>query len=197
MSAEVKSMSLDQMLQGFIPNRRGRKPADLPVIRNGNGALLPRYLVEKRIGLRRENGAMKLKKLTARHLRIIGMHLEGFSVEQIAVSMPCSIPTVSRIVNDPLSQVILKRVYEDRQGELQSLGGVAIQAVREGLGPEQPIGVRLRAVDRYAKVRETMLSKDKIDESAEDVIARMLSRMNITAENVQVNIGTGNGVDHE
>ena len=86
---------------------------------------------------------MKLKRLTHRHLSIIGMHLEGHSLEVIASNMNCTLNTVSRVLNDPLAQGILKRVYEDRKGEVHALGGKAIAAVREGLDDRQPIGTRL------------------------------------------------------
>ena len=184
MSANPKDI-----ISSFIPGQRGRKPANLPVIYNANGEVVPRYLTEKMLGMRRMNGAMKLQRLTHRHLKIIGMHLEGHSLEMIAMNMPCSINTVSRVLNDPLSQVILKRTYEDRKGEVQALGGKAIAAVREGLDERHPVGTRLRAVDRFAKIRQTMLGEDAGEDSAEDVIARMLSRMNVAGDvNIQVNV---------
>ena len=181
-------MSLESMMQNFVPGQRGRKPAPaLPVIRDSDGNVIPRYLTEKHLGVRRENGAMKLKKLTNRHLKIVGMHLEGASVEMIASNCNCTISTVSRILNDPLAQQILKRVYSDREGEVQALGGKALQAVRDGLDKQQPINTRLRAVSSYAKVREVMMPKDKGSESAEDVIARMLAAVQINGGNVQMN----------
>lgn len=178
-----------ELISSFIPGARGRKPANLPALTDSGGRALPRYLVEKVIGTRRENGALKLKRLTNRHLKLIGAHLEGLSLEQIAHANHLTIATVSRVLNDPLAQAMLKRVYTSREGEIQALGGKAVDVVRRGLDKEQPIGVQLRAVDRYTKLRETMLPKDKLSDTAEDVIARMLERGNIIGENIQINIG--------
>lgn len=177
------------MIQSFMPNSRGRRPVDLPQLVDANGRLLPRYLIEKITGVRRETGALKLKRLTNRHMKIIGMHLEGMSLEQIAMNARVSIPTVSRVLNDPLATAILQKIYKGREEEIKALTGKAIDVVRKGMDGEQPMGVRLRAVDRLAKLRETVLPKDKGAESAEDVIARMLERTTIIGENVQINVG--------
>jgi len=176
-----------EVLQTFDRGRRGRKPANLPRIRDDNGSLLPRYLVEKATGQRRANGAMKLKSLRTRHYAIIAKHLEGKSLEQVAIECRVSINTVSRVLNDPLAQTVLKRVYVGREGEIHALSGKAIQAVRDGLSADA-IGTRLRAVDKYAKLREVMTT-EKSDESAEDVIARMLRNATIIGENIQINVG--------
>lgn len=189
MNAEAKDVGEEFI--SFIPGQRGRKPADkLPVVRDSNGNAYPRYLVEKHLGIRRENGALKLKRLTARHLKVIALHLEGHSLETIANNIPCTISTVSRVLNDPLSQRILKTVYEDRKGEIHALGGKAVAAVRAGLDEKQTIGTRLRAVDRFAKIKSALVGEENSNESAEDVIARMFANTTVLGNvNIQVNQG--------
>lgn len=169
--------------------RRGRKPIDLPTIPAPGGGNLARYAIEKLTGLRRENGAMKLKRLTHRHYRIIGLHLEGNSLEQISSSMHITFTTISRVLNDPLAQSILKRVYGHREEEIEALTGKAIDATRSAITGDHPIGMKLRGVDRLIKIREVMLSKDKGRESAEDVIARMLRGATFINSQVQINAG--------
>lgn len=157
-------------------------------------AYLPRqhrYLAEKRSGLRRENGALKLTRLTHRHYKIIGLHLEGKSIEEIANTLHLSFSTISRVLNDPLSQGILKRVYNHREEEIHALAGKAIEATREALTGDHPIGVKLRGVDRFVKIRETMVNKEQGRESAEDVIARILSNAKFVNSNVQINVNSG------
>jgi hypothetical protein len=179
-----------ELISNFMPGQPGRKAAEVPTVLDQNGQALPRYLVEKINGQRRENGAMKLRRLTARHYRIIGMHLEGLSLERIARECLVTVSTASRIINDPLAQDIIKKVFSNREGEIQSLGGKALDAVRAGLDEGQTVGVRLKAVGAYTKMREAMLPKDKGSESAEDVIARILGNAKIIGtQNVQVNIG--------
>lgn len=176
----------------FIPNLRGRRPADLPQLTDGKGRPLPRYLVEKAIGLRRETGAAKLKRLTTRHLKMLGMRLEGYPLERIAQEMNCTLHTVSRVLNDPLAQDLLRKVYTSRASEVQHLAGKAIEATREALNKEQPIGVRLRGVAAFQKIHEVMVPKDTERETAEDVVQRIL-KSGIIAENVQINVGTKGG----
>jgi hypothetical protein len=178
-----------ELISSFMPGQPGRKAASTPVVLDQNGKSLPRYLVEKLNGTRRENGAMKLKRLTARHYRIIGLHVEGKSLEQISRDCLITVSTASRILNDPLAQEIIKRMYSHRENEIQALGGQALEAVRDSLDKGQNVGTRLRGVAAYAKIRETMMPKDKGQESAEDVIARMLGSNLIVGNNVQVNIG--------
>lgn len=178
-----------ELLSSFVPGQTGRKAADKPVVLDSNGKTLPRYLVEKLSGARRENGAMKLKRLTARHYRIIGMHLEGRSLEHIARDCLITMSTASRILNDPLAQAIIGKTLVHREAEIQALGGKAVAAVRAALGDDQTVGVRLKGVNALAKLHETLMPKDKGQESAEDVIARMLSHGAIIGTNIQVNIG--------
>jgi hypothetical protein len=178
------------------PGQRGRRPANLPRLTDNQGRALPRYLVEKKLGLRRDNGAAKLKRLTARHLRIIGARIAGDSLQKIAMEQGVTIATASRVLNDPLSQNLLKKVYGDQQDQIQALGAKAIAACAEALHDDQTMGTRLRGVAAYTKIREVMLPKDKGTESAEDVIARMLANgsfvnngtINI-AGNQQINSG--------
>lgn len=174
----------------YTQGLRGRRPFNMPVLRDTNNKPLPRYVSEKALGIRRENGAMKLKSLRHKHLCIIGMHLQGMSLEGVALRMRCTVSTVSRILNDPLAQAILKRIYTDRQSEVEALGGKAVDVVRQALIGDHTINTKLRAVDKYAKIREVMLDKGRGSETAEDVIARMLAGGNIVGEqNVQINIG--------
>jgi hypothetical protein len=149
-------------------------------------------LVEKVVGARRENGALKLKRLTARHLRIIGAHLSGLSIEQVAAEQRVTISTVSRVLNDPLAKTLLDRVYKSREEELHALAGQAVAAVRDGLDKGQGVTTRLRAVKTYAQLREVLLPKGVVQESAEDVIQRMLAKGTII--NGDVNVQVNNGV---
>lgn len=171
--------------------KRGRKAAaPLPKLFDpSSGKLLDQYSSEKRLGIRRETGAQKLKKLTFRHRKIIAFHIQGFSGEQIAFYMNCTNLTVSRVLNDPLAQAYIAAAAKDREEELKALMGSAVNVVREGLTKDGlDINTRLKAVDRYSKLRATIDNKEA-KESAEDVIAKMLERAKTIQFNQQVNIG--------
>jgi len=171
--------------------------SQLPVISGPSGAtVLPynntKYESEKRQGLRKANGARKLKKLSNRHLRIISMHLEGKSGETIALAMGCTFITVSRILNDPLAIDLLAVIYKDRQGEIDALAGKAINAVRDGLEPHLDMRTRLGAVDKFTKLKDSIGKEVTTAKSAEDIVAEIFKN-HVKIENMQVNIGQDNG----
>jgi len=172
--------------------KRGRKPAaPLPQLFDPTtGKLVDQYTKEKRLGIRKETGALKLKKLTFRHRKIIALHIQGFSGPQIAFYMNCSEVTVSRVLNDPLAKSYIDAAAKDREAEVKALMGSAVQGVREGLTKEGlSIETRLKAVDRYAKLQQAIDTKND-NASAEDVIAKMLDRIKAVQVNQQVNVGT-------
>lgn len=147
------------------------------------------YQREKRQGLRRANGARKLKKLSNRHLEIIARHLDAQSGERISAEMNITVITVSRVLNDPLCTDLLNRIFADRQSEIDALAGKAIDVVRDGLTGDYTLREKLTAVDKYAKLKDTIGKTEGSTETAEDVIAKMYKHLSV--ENMQVNINLG------
>jgi hypothetical protein len=148
------------------------------------------YESEKRTGIRRANGARKLKKLSNRHLAMISMHVEGIRGEDIAKRMHVRGVTVSRVLNDPLVKIIISRIFSDRQLELDALAGKAINAVREGMDDKVSIRERLTAVDKYTKLKDSIGAEVSSVESAEDVVERIFKGVSIKDSHIQVNVGT-------
>ena len=158
---------------------------------NGDGQKLTVYQRQKNSGIRRSNGALKLKKLSTRHLAIASMHLEGRSGETIAKSINCTVVTVSRVLNDPLVKQLVSRIFSDRQMELDALAGKAIDVVRESLDKEgNTTRERLTAVDKFTKLRDSIGVEVEASESAEDIVSRIFSGAAIKDSNIQVNIGS-------
>lgn len=130
---------------------------------------------------------MKLNKLTARHYKIIGLHLEGKGIEEICSECHISVSTASRVLNDPLAKQLLAKVYGHRESEIHALAGKAIEATRTALKSDD-IGTKLRGVDRFVKIHEVLVDKEKGKETAEDVVARILEKAQINGDvNIQVN----------
>jgi len=175
--------------------KTGRGALTVPPLRDPSGNLLPRYEREKAVGIRRENGARKLKKLNTRHLSMISMRLQGCSLEQVAQSFGCTVATVSRIMNDPLAQQYLQTVYQDRKQEIDALAGKVIEAVRTGL---DSVNVRdkLAAVSKYTEVKKTIAADSAPEETAEDVAAKILSGLTVK-DNGQVNVQILSGAPSE
>lgn len=178
-------MSADFKASTFLPACTpsiGRAP------RAGAGYNTVQYENEKRTGIRRSNGARKLKKLTTRHLSIIAMHLDGDSGEDIAKRMNVRVVTVSRILNDPMVKQLTGRIFSDRQLELDALAGKAIDVVRSGL-EEGTMREKLAAVDKYAKLKDTIGAEESSAESAEDIVDRIFKGISTENLNVQINVG--------
>jgi len=158
-----------------------------------NGYNTVRYEDEKKTGIRRQNGAKKLKKLSGRHLAIVSMHLEGKRGEEIAKEMGVRVITVSRVLNDPMVKQLTSRIFSDRQMELDALAGKAIDVVRNGM-EDGTTREKLAAVDRFTKLKDTIGAEESSAESAEDIVSRIFKEgVNAETVNVQVNVGDRNG----
>lgn len=172
----------------FLPVPAGRKPLALPDIIGPDGERLSRYEKEKRLGIRRDNGARKLKRLTRRHMDIITMHISGYSGTAIAALMSIRQSTVSLVLNDPLAQEIISAAYKDRESELTALTGRVVDTIRDGLDKNKDMRTRLAAVDKFAKVKAAIINKDETEDTAEDVAKRVLERANfLMVQNLQIN----------
>ena len=169
----------------------GRRPAQLPAMTDEVGRALPRYEVEKRVGIRRQDGSRNLRRLSNRHIRIIAKHLRGDSSESIGASIGCTVVTISRILHDPLSENLISTVFKVRRKEIDALAGEAIDAVRTGLRLKNDNRTRLTAVDKYIKLAEVINKDSSVPETAEDVIARMLERAHILIKDSNVLVVSG------
>lgn len=156
-----------------------------------NGYDTVQYESEKKTGVRRQNGARKLKKLSTRHLAIVAKHLEGKSGETIAKEMGVRVVTISRVLNDPMVKQLTGRIFTDRQMELDALAGKAIDVVRDVL-EDGTSREKLAAVDRYTKLKDTIGAEETSVESAEDIVDRIFKGVSTENLNVQINVGNRN-----
>lgn len=151
------------------------------------------YEAERDIGLRRESGANKLKRLKPRHKKVLALHLAGWPSHEIAAEVGMTVSWVSTIISDPLSQQIINNFEELQEEEFKRLRVLANDTLREAMHPGNPIKTRLEGVREFHR-REASIVKGDKGETAEDVMEKILQR--IEAENVQINIhnhSTGTG----
>ena len=143
------------------------------------------YEYEKMIGKRLTSGKKPLKALSARHRQIIALHVQGYSNNSIATILDMSHIAVSHVLTDPLTQSVLSTFKESWVAELAALGALAVDAVREGL-LSQDKGVALRAADQFFKTQGTYKQDANAgNETAEDVISRVLTVMEVSADAVR------------
>ena len=144
------------------------------------------YEEEKQLGLRRADGSMNLTQLKPIHHRMLALYMAGFSQTDIARTLQKTDATISRWLHDPLVLLELDRFYKSQQLRLKAIAGKAVDAVDQALDADS-LSDRLKGVDRYTKLRESLGDKDQGENTAEDVIERLLQQINI-----QVNIGDQN-----
>lgn len=145
------------------------------------------YDAQKDIGTRRDNGALKLKKLRPMHKKVLALHLAAWPNDQIARELHKSAAWISTVINDPLAQEVLNDFDAIHEGEFSRLRILANSALRDALQPTKTDSTRLRAARIfYQKDSETKVEKG---ETAEDVMAKILTR--IEADNVQINFNLG------
>lgn len=177
--------------EAAVPASRppGRPPASLrrgayPLMYVPNsGRRISKYMREKQLGIRRENGAQKLKFLTARHLQILNLHIAGRSMEQIGEVMKLSLHTVWRVISDPISKEFMKNVYSARQQEIDALLGQNVEAIRDCL-EDGTRKEKLQAVSVYSRLKLAVAPETNPQKTAEDVAAQIVAN----ATNLQVNI---------
>ena len=183
--AEAEAKPVVRLLEPPPAKHRGRP-------RTRRVAGVPRqtavYMREKALGIRHENGAQKLKALTARHLQIINFHISGLSMEKISEALGLSMSTIWRVLNDPLAKAFLQNVYAARQMEIDALLGQSIEAVRSTL-EDGNTREKLMAVGAYSKLKQTVAGETNPAKTAEDVATQIIAN----AQNLQLNFY--NGVD--
>jgi hypothetical protein len=143
------------------------------------------YTVEKLMGVRTKTGMMPVKRLTARHRQIISLHLQGYSNNTIASLLDLSAVNVCHILQDPKVKDILEQFHQSWMQELESLGGLAVDAVRGALLSEDH-NISLKAADKYFRTQKMYTNEQEATkETAEDVISRALEVMGTQADTIR------------
>lgn len=132
------------------------------------------YRLDKAMGLRFHSGYKPLKKLTPRHKSVIMLYVQGMKIVDIAEMVGSDYSWLCCVLKDPLVQEYINAYLSSFDDELEALAARAVSAIRDGLNADD-IGIRLKAVDRYAKMssRYNKNTKDS-GETAEDLIRRAL-----------------------
>ena len=171
-----------------------QEDANLPAVPEGaehnvpeGGYLTKAYAEGKQLGLRRENGAAKLKRLKPIHNRIIALHLSGWPNTEICKDVNRSPAWVSTVLNDPLAREVINNFEDLHEEEFKRLRVLANDSLRDAMQPTKTDSVRLQAA-RIFYQKDGQDSGEK-GATAEDVMAQILQK--IEAENVQINLNLG------
>ena len=132
---------------------------------------LTRYEEQKTSGARSASGALRLQKLSGKHLRIIQLHLTGMTGAAIAEEMGCTGSWVSTVLNDPLAKDVISRRFVDCDNEMLVK---STQVVRAAMEDETDRALQLRAADMVWKARGRYDKRPDERVTAEDIVQRML-----------------------
>ncbi len=130
---------------------------------------------------RLSNGAIPLKYLSGRHRKIIELYIGGMANKDIAAELRVRPSTVSRILADPLVRREVDSAVEQHRQRLVAMSGLAVSTVADAMN-SQNMGMRLRGVDRYAKL-SVALGVSEREGTAEDYAKQL-------AEGIQRGIET-------
>jgi len=147
-----------------------------------------KYPIEKDLGLRRDNGARKLKELRPWHIQMAKMHMEGFSNNEIAIALRKQPVTVCVALGDPKVQALFAFGREGNAHEFKALEVKAIDAVRKGLREGGDLGLKAATVWFKERDRQEIITGSGED-GAEDVISKIFAKIENSTVNIQVNTG--------
>lgn len=126
------------------------------------------------LGTLDEDRKKKDVRLNIKRKQVLLLHLAGVPAKEICEQVRCSPTYVYQTVNSDQGQQVFEDFIRYNDSEFRALRGLAIQAVRDALKPEQDIETRLRAADKVFKSQGDYGQKeDKTSLTAEDIIRRV------------------------
>lgn len=146
------------------------------------------YAEDKLIGQLTSAGHRPIKRLTARHKAVVALHLSGFSRQKIGETLECPQSWVNKTLRDPSVRAIVDRGMEIAEDELAALFPLSVNALRTVLENGTETG-RLRAAETVLKSQGKHEKPQASQESAEDVIGRMMARIKVDGKAI-IEIGT-------
>lgn len=128
------------------------------------------YEREKAEGRRTATGALKLKELSGKHLRMINLHMSGLKGKAIAKELDATEAWVSTVLNDPLVQAEIRQRFVDVDNEMFVK---ATDVIDRSMDSEDP-AIALRSAEMIWRSRGRFEKKEQVRTTAEDVVQRML-----------------------
>lgn len=139
-------------------------------------------------------------KLSARHLMMIELHLQGFKNTDIADILKCHEVTVGLVLRSQPAQDILRERVEHVNLDFQAQFRQVVDTFADALSPEAAIDVRLAAADKWLKAHGHYQPKEKKKAEGkltiEDVISEMKAgTVTINVDNRKQTYYSGGGRD--
>lgn len=127
----------------------------------------------------------QFKRFKMKHRRIVALHLRGKSQTAIAAAVGCSPSLVSTTLRRPQAKAILAEAYAQYDAEARALFPLALDAIRRNIqsGDGQ---TELKAADMALKINGKYEQAAESAVTAEDVIERVLERIDADGTTVRV-----------
>ncbi len=161
------------------------------------------YRVEKAIGLRSSAGRLKLRKLRTRHYLMIDLHMLGLRNTEIAEQLRVTPAAVCSVLADDLAKREIQQRIDQQRARLNPMLTKALDVVTDGMeavlqdGARPNHRVRLKAADMVLKMRGEYEQNTKAEESAEDVVARIMNLdVSVRSGDTETRISLGQGEKH-
>ncbi len=133
--------------------------------------------IKKYIGQPNNTSQKPLRRLRPKHLRIIALHMQGYTGPQTKAFLEESNVTISlmaiyRVINDPLSKGLMAEFYAGAENELKALDGMAIDVLRRAMRDGSHRDA-ISAADKIFKMNKRYGDPPSSD-SAESIIQRAM-----------------------
>ncbi len=155
-SVPDESVPLSVTRAGYNPEREAAK------YEMNKKLIATKYCYEKVIGDRTEHGCLKMQELKPEQKQYIACFISGMKCVEIAEQFDVSAAQVYRVVGDPLARQMIEEFDEGYKAEFMAMFPLVSDAVREAL-ESGDAALRLKAVDRWAKIRRLLDGGDEGD----------------------------------
>jgi len=125
------------------------------------------------------------RKLKMKHRRVIARHLAGESNKAIEMSLGVHSGYVSALLRDNRVEKLLEVAYRDFDRELKALLPGAIDAIRRATTCGDTDS-ELKAADMALKANHKYTIQPELDQTAEDVIERIMEKINPDGSRVRL-----------
>ena len=126
-------------------------------------------------------------KPTAQHRRVVALHLSGWSTSSIAVALGRHYSWVSNVLASPIIREIIERIQNEVDRELSALFPTAVKTIKDVMERGSD-SAKIRAAELVLKSQGKIKEGEKKTETAEDVVAQILARVEVDGKAV-ISIG--------
>ena len=126
-----------------------------------------------------------IKRLRLKHRRVLALHLQGCSNEEIASTLSISTSYIRSIINSDPGKAYLEAAFADFDKELRALVPRAIAAMRDTVESNDE-KVRLHSAELILKANRKFDAPPGSGDSAEAVIERILERVGLDGTRVRI-----------